>query len=342
MTLAGLARRSASSASPCCTASPGAARPRSICASPASVVAAGRRVLVLVPEIALTPAVARDLPERAFGDRVAIQHSAPFPGCTPRSVASHPPRRGRTWWSGTRSAVFAPLDGAGAGDRRRGARYVSTSRRTAPAITRAASRSCARSAPAPWPSSVRPRLRWRPFTTPAAAATGCVVQWRERVHRRPLPGGAGGRHACRDGEPMPGRTWWSAGPSPTPSRSTLARGEQALILLNRRGFAAAVLCRQCGRTLECPNCSVSLTLHRGARAACVATTATTRRARPSTCARLCGTVSGVPSASAPSGSRRTWRNSLPGASASRVSTAIRSGAGARRPSLLARFREGAK
>jgi primosomal protein N' (replication factor Y) len=41
----------------------------------------------------------------------------------------------------------------------------------------------------------------------------------------------------------------------------LVRREQSLILLNRRGFATAVVCRQCGTTLECPNCSVSLTVH---------------------------------------------------------------------------------
>jgi len=39
--------------------------------------------------------------------------------------------------------------------------------------------------------------------------------------------------------------------------------EQAVILLNRRGYATAMFCRQCGHTLECPNCSVSLTVHRG-------------------------------------------------------------------------------
>src|SRR6185312_9292666 len=40
------------------------------------------------------------------------------------------------------------------------------------------------------------------------------------------------------------------------------RGEQSILLLNRRGFATAVFCRECGDTLECPNCSVSLTVHK--------------------------------------------------------------------------------
>jgi primosomal protein N' (replication factor Y) len=42
----------------------------------------------------------------------------------------------------------------------------------------------------------------------------------------------------------------------------LERQEQSLILLNRRGYATAVFCRQCGDTFECPNCSISLTVHR--------------------------------------------------------------------------------
>ena len=45
-------------------------------------------------------------------------------------------------------------------------------------------------------------------------------------------------------------------------RDRLARQEQVLVLLNRRGYATAVFCRQCGDTFECPNCSVSLTVHR--------------------------------------------------------------------------------
>src|SRR5688572_13647237 len=51
----------------------------------------------------------------------------------------------------------------------------------------------------------------------------------------------------------------------------LARKEQVLVLLNRRGYATAMFCRQCGDTFECPNCTVSLTVHRarkGWRARC--------------------------------------------------------------------------
>jgi primosomal protein N' (replication factor Y) len=44
-------------------------------------------------------------------------------------------------------------------------------------------------------------------------------------------------------------------------RRRISRAEQALLLLNRRGFSRAVFCRQCGAVLECPNCSVSLTVH---------------------------------------------------------------------------------
>jgi primosomal protein N' (replication factor Y) len=45
----------------------------------------------------------------------------------------------------------------------------------------------------------------------------------------------------------------------------LAAGEQAILFLNRRGFSPAVRCDHCGEVLQCPACSVALTVHRGAR-----------------------------------------------------------------------------
>ena len=47
-------------------------------------------------------------------------------------------------------------------------------------------------------------------------------------------------------------------------KDTLARGEQVMLLLNRRGFENFWMCRACGKTLDCPHCSVSLTYHKGA------------------------------------------------------------------------------
>ncbi|MDE2652924.1 MAG: primosomal protein N', partial [Gemmatimonadota bacterium] len=48
-------------------------------------------------------------------------------------------------------------------------------------------------------------------------------------------------------------------------RRRLARKEQTILLLNRRGYASLALCRSCGDVMECPHCSVSMTLHRGRR-----------------------------------------------------------------------------
>jgi primosomal protein N' (replication factor Y) len=45
----------------------------------------------------------------------------------------------------------------------------------------------------------------------------------------------------------------------------LARREQTLVLLNRRGYATVMFCRECGASMECPHCSVALTFHKGIR-----------------------------------------------------------------------------
>lgn len=46
-------------------------------------------------------------------------------------------------------------------------------------------------------------------------------------------------------------------------RETLARGEQAVVLLNRRGYAPLMYCLSCGRTQRCPQCDIGLTYHKG-------------------------------------------------------------------------------
>jgi primosomal protein N' (replication factor Y) len=70
----------------------------------------------------------------------------------------------------------------------------------------------------------------------------------------------------------------------------LDRREQSLVLLNRRGFATAVFCRQCAGTLDCPNCSVSLVIHGDG---------TARRARCHYCNYSARVPSKCPSCAAP-------------------------------------------
>ena len=84
----------------------------------------------------------------------------------------------------------------------------------------------------------------------------------------------------------------------------LERKEQVLILLNRRGYAAAVLCRQCGRAVECPNCSVTLTLHRGGGAVAVSLLQLLA-VQAQNLSALRGAVSGAGRVQGPNGSK--WR-----------------------------------
>ena len=295
------------------------------------VVAAGRRVLVLVPEIALTPAVAETF-RRAFGDRVAIQHSGLSPGA--RHDQWHRIRRGDVdVVVGTRSAVFAPLGDVGlvVVDEEHDTSYKQEEspryHARGVAIVRGQ-----RAGALVVLGSATPSLET--FHHARRGRYRCVAMT-ARVHQRPLPEvrvvDMRAEMASGAGEGAVSR------PLAEALRETLARREQALILLNRRGFAPAILCRQCGRTFGCPNCNVSLTLHR--RAGLVRCHYCNYSvARPSTCAHCAGpyleTVGfGTERIEAEVAER------LPDAAVARLDrdAARRRGAG---PSLLARFRAG--
>ncbi len=215
----------------------------------------GRQALLLVPEIALTPVLAGRVRAR-FGDRVAIQHSGLSTG--ERHDQWHRVRRGEVdVVVGTRSAVFAPLERVGliVVDEEHDGSYKQDE---APryhgrdvAIVRGTQQQALVVLGSATPSleSFHNATRGR-YT---------LVTLDRRVADRPL---ADVRVVNMRDE------WADTGTDVALSRSLvegiaarLARGEQALVLLNRRGVSTAVLCRQCGRTLECPHCSVAMTVH---------------------------------------------------------------------------------
>ena len=220
-----------------------------------------RGVLMLVPEIALTPAVAAVF-RCTFGDRVAIQHSGLSDG--ERHDQWHRIRRGDVnVVVGTRSAIFAPVHSLGliiVDEEHDGSYKQEESPRyhgRDVAVVR---------------GSQAGALVVLGSATPAMesfhnAQNGRyeLVTLKHRVLDRPM---AAVRIVDMRDE------YAAAGPDVILSSalcdamaSRLERGEQSIVLLNRRGFATNVFCRQCAATLECPNCSVSLTVHKAAKRA---------------------------------------------------------------------------
>jgi primosomal protein N' (replication factor Y) len=216
---------------------------------------AGRQVLLLVPEIALTPSVSA-LVRGAFGDRVAIQHSSLSDG--ERHDQWQRIRRGDVdVVVGTRSAVFAPFDRLGLiiVDEEHDSSYK---QEEAPryhgrdvAVVRGQ-----REGALVVLGSATPSMETYQHAESGKYARVALTR---RVLDRPLA----------DVRVVDMREEYAAeGPDVVVSRALaeaielrLARQEQVLVLLNRRGYATAVFCRQCGDTFECPNCSISLTVH---------------------------------------------------------------------------------
>ena len=225
----------------------------------ARVMAGGRRVLILVPEIALTPAVA-GLFQGRFGRKVAVQHSGLSDG--ERHDQWHRIRRGEVdLVVGTRSAVFAPLDALGliVVDEEHESSYKQDEAPRYHGRDVAVMRARMEGAVIVL-GSATPSLE---SAANAAAGRYGLLHLRSRILNRPL---ATTRIVDMRQE------YAAHGPDVTLSRplaeaidARLARREQSLVLLNRRGFATVIFCRQCGASLECPHCSVALTLHRAAR-----------------------------------------------------------------------------
>ena len=255
--------------------------------------AAGRAVLLLVPEIALTHQLVVRAQQR-FGSAVALVHSGLAPGQRWdewRRVA-----RGEAHVViGTRSAVFAPLVDIGlvvvdeehdpAYKQDEGLRYHGRDL----AIVRAklAGIPIVLGSATPSVESHQQALagRYRRLSLP------------ERVHGRPLPEVTLVDLRSPSGRPIAVASDAAAPTTPpgepeallfSPTlldamRTALGRNEQVLLFLNRRGFANALHCLVCGEPAGCPSCSVSLTLHRRRAALLCHHCGYARSARDTTC-----------------------------------------------------------
>ncbi len=216
----------------------------------------GKNALLLVPEIALTPAVAGQFFHR-FGRQVAILHSA-F-GDAERAEQWRRIRNGQARVVvGTRSGVFAPVQNLGLVivDEEHDGSYKQqeTPRYQGRDVALMRARNSAAVAVL---GSATPSLESR---YNADQGKYGMLLLPERIARRPLP----------TVEVVDMRMeFLKTKRQATFSRKLLeeielrlAQGEQTMLLLNRRGFASFMVCRACGERLLCTNCSVALTHHR--------------------------------------------------------------------------------
>jgi primosomal protein N' (replication factor Y) len=221
------------------------------------LVDAGKSAIVLVPEIGLTPqTVARF--RGVFADRVAVLHSGLSDGerYDAWRALSDGSRRVAV---GARSAVFAavPRLGAVVVDEEHDASYKQGETPRYHARDVALRRSALAGATVVLGSATPSLESW------AAAERGAcrLIALPERIGARPLPAvevvDLRSAPVSRRTGPVP----WSDALDAAVA-GALGRGDQAMVLLNRRGFSVFVQCPACGEVWDCPHCSLTLTYHR--------------------------------------------------------------------------------
>jgi primosomal protein N' (replication factor Y) len=225
----------------------------------------GKSAIVLVPEIALTPQTV-DRFRAVFGDRVAVLHSALSDG--ERLDAWLALQRGEKRIAvGARSAIFAPLSDLGAivVDEEHEATYKQGETPRYHAREVALVRAKASGAVVVLGSATPSLESWRNADTGKYALL--TLPTRVGQARLPVIEVLDRREPrAASHEPRaPSRDLFSFAIGPdleTALRETIQRGEQSIVLLNRRGYASFVQCVGCGFVHVCPNCSISLTYHR--------------------------------------------------------------------------------
>jgi len=212
----------------------------------------GRGVIILVPEIGLTPQTVSRFESR-FGDNVAVLHSALSAG--ERRDEWMRLRRGEARVCvGPRSAVFAPVEGLGliVVDEEHDSSYKQESDPRYDARDIARRRAHKEQAMLVFGTATPRPESWKRLDR---------VELRQRADGSPMPGIEIVDMRERDGR---------EGPLHARTREALARlaesggggGGKAIVMVPRRGWSPFLDCRVCGHSWSCPNCDVSLVLHR--------------------------------------------------------------------------------
>jgi primosomal protein N' (replication factor Y) len=222
------------------------------------VLDAGRSSILLVPEIGLTPAVAADL-HLVFGDEVAILHSGL--SNAERAEQWHRIRRGEARVvAGTRSAVFAPVSDLALVivDEEQDSSYKQEETPRYHARDVAVMRAkMTRAGAVVVLGSATPSLE---SYYNAKKNKYALVELPDRVEKRPLPEVE--IVDMRQEFQETGQEQVISRKLAEEIRERLEKKEQVMVLLNRRGYSPVVLCRACGKTLQCQNCAVSMTHHK--------------------------------------------------------------------------------
>ena len=216
----------------------------------------GLSSILLVPEIGLTPQTV-GLLDAAFGQKVALLHSALTP--EERSEQWRRIRRGEApIVVGTRSAVFAPAPHLGliVVDEEHDQSYKQEETPRYNARDVAVMRAKIEGAVVVMGSATPSLESWQN----SVLGKYQRIEMRDRVMNRPLPEVE--LVDMRREFQETGQDQLFSRALVNETRQALDRGEQALILLNRRGYSFAVICRACGEKLECENCAIALTHHK--------------------------------------------------------------------------------
>ena len=222
------------------------------------VLAAGKRVLWLVPEIGLTPRLLSRL-EARFPGRVAVGHAG-LNASEKQADVLRLLQDAAPLFVGVRNAVLAPLRDLGliVVDEEQEGSYKSEEHPRIHARDLAVKRAQLEGCPVVLGSATPSLESWHA----AQAGRYQLLRLMERPLGVNLPTvKVVDLRECYKTE----RKKVIFSPVLlTALQETLDRGEQSMLLLNRRGFENFWMCRACGKTFECPHCSVTLTYHKGA------------------------------------------------------------------------------